>query len=256
MTVAVSAPVLIAFLLAVVRISAWVVVAPPFNSRAVPTIVKVALALGLAFPVAPRLVGQAPAPELGPLLTAVAFQVAVGLVLGFLTQLLFAAVQAAGELVDLASGFTLASIYDPFSNVTSSMFGRLNQLVAVTLLFATNAHLLLIRGLLTSFEVLPLHAPDAGVLARLFTANLGRFFVAMLETAAPTLVVLFLADLALGLLSRAVPSMNIFSLSFPVKILLTLSLAGAAFALLPGVVNALVDRVLHETTSLSGALGG
>jgi flagellar biosynthesis protein FliR len=242
---------LLAVLLATVRASAWLAVAPPFNTRAIPATVKVALALALALPVGPKLAGQAPALELLPLIGAVLFQVAVGLTLGFIAQLLFSAVQAAGELIDLASGFTLATLYDPLSNVSSSMFGRVHQLLAVTLLFALNGHLLLIRGFLTSFEVLPLRVVNIGDLAGIVTRDVGRFFVAALEIAAPVVVVLFLAELALGLISRAVPSLNVFAMSFPLKILLTLSIAGVAFALLPGALSALVDQI---STDVAAAL--
>jgi flagellar biosynthetic protein FliR len=255
MTVALPASTLIALLLVIVRVSAWLAVAPPFNSRAVPTVVKVALAVALALPVGPRLAAQAPDPQVFPLVRAIFFQVVVGLVFGFLTQLLLSAAQAAGELIDLASGFTLASLYDPLSNTTSSMFGRVHQLVAVTLLFALNGHLLLVRGLLTSFEVLPLHPVGVAQLAGMVSSNIGRFFVAALEIAAPILAVLFLAELALGLVSRAVPTLNVFSMSFPLKILLTLSLAGVAVALLPGAVTALLDRILHEVAGAGRVLG-
>jgi flagellar biosynthetic protein FliR len=255
MQVEIASATLLAFLLAAVRVSAWVAVSPPFNTRAIPTVVKVALSLALAFPMAPRLAAQAPAPELFPVLRAVFFQIIVGVVLGFLAQLLFAAVQAAGELIDLASGFTLASLYDPLSNVTSSMFGRVNQLLAVTLLFATNGHLLLVRGLLTSFEILPLHPVSVGALAARVTDNVGRFFVAALEIAAPVLAVLFLAELALGLVGRAVPTLNVFSMSFPLKIVLTLSLAGLAMSMLPNAVAALLERLAHEWAATLRDLG-
>ncbi|MCW2585414.1 MAG: fliR [Frankiales bacterium] len=255
MNLALPADTLIAFLLVTVRVSAWIAVSPPFNTRAIPTVVKVALAVGLALPVAPRLAAQAPAPEVFPFARAVFFQIVVGLVLGFLVQLLFAAVQAAGELIDLASGFTLASLYDPLSNMTSSMFGRLHQLIAVTLLFALDGHLMLVRGLLTSFEALPLHPVSISALTASVTANVGRFFVAALEIAAPILAVLFLAELALGLVGRAVPTLNVVSMSFPLKILLTLSLAGLAMWMLPGAVTALLDRIAHEWVVALRALG-
>jgi len=109
----------LAVLLVTIRVAAWLVVAPPFNTRAIPTLVKVAVAVAIALPIGPRLVDQAPSPELFPVLLAALFQVVVGLTLGFLAQLLFSAVQAAGELIDLASGFTLATLYDPLSNVSS-----------------------------------------------------------------------------------------------------------------------------------------
>lgn len=252
MTVSVPADLLIAFLLTMVRSTAWLAVAPPFNSRAVPNLVKVALAVALSMAVAPGLTASAPPPELAPLIGAILQQVLTGLVLGFLTQLLFAAVQAAGELVDLFSGFTIASVYDPLSNVSSTMFGRLQQLIAITLLFAVNGHLLLVRGFLNSYEAVPLRA-DTGGLAELFVHELGTFFVSALEIAAPLVVVLFLAELSMGLIGRAAPSLNVFSTSFPLKILLVLSFAGLTFTMLPGIVKDLVRAAL-EAGSAAGRM--
>ena len=245
----------LAVLLVTIRVSAWLVVAPPFNSRAIPTLVKVAVAVAIALPIGPRLVDQAPSPEVFPVLLAALIQVVVGLTLGFLAQLLFSAVQAAGELIDLASGFTLATLYDPLSNVSSSMFGRINQLIAVTLLFATNGHLFLLRGFMASYEVFPLHPTSIGVLTQTVLAHVGTFFTSALQIAAPVVVVLFLAELALGLVSRAVPSLNVFAMSFPVKILLTLSLAAVAVGLLPGAVSTIMDRIVESFGAASTGLG-
>jgi flagellar biosynthesis protein FliR len=245
----------LAVLLVTIRVSAWLVVAPPFNSRAIPTLVKVAVAVAIALPIGPRLVDQAPSPEVFPVLLAALFQVVVGLTLGFLAQLLFSAVQAAGELIDLASGFTLATLYDPLSNVSSSMFGRINQLIAVTLLFATNGHLFLLRGFMASYEVFPLHPTSIGTLTQTVVAHVGTFFTSALQIAAPVVVVLFLAELALGLVSRAVPSLNVFAMSFPVKILLTLSLAAVAVGLLPGAVSTILDRIVEGFGAASTGLG-
>jgi flagellar biosynthetic protein FliR len=95
-----------------------------------------------------------------------------------------------------------------------------------------------------------------GDLARLVSQDLARFLVAALQIAAPVLVVLFLAELALGLVSRAVPTLNIFAVSFPVKILLAITLSGVAFALLPGVVSSLLDRAAHDMAAVARMLGG
>lgn len=255
MNVEVPVEQVIAVLLTTIRVSAWLAVAPPFNTRSIPGMVKVAIALALSMAIAPGMAGQAPPPELFPILTSVLFQVIVGLSLGFLAQLLFSAIQAAGELVDLFSGFTLASLYDPVSNVSVSMFGRVNQLVAVTLLFATNGHLLLLRGFVRSYDALPMHPVSISILARTVTANVGTFFVSALEIAAPVLVVLFLADISLGLVSRAVPSLNIFVLSFPIKILLTLSLASVALAMLPGALSSILDHIVAAFGSARPGLG-
>jgi flagellar biosynthesis protein FliR len=245
----------LAVLLVAIRVSAWLAVAPPFSSRAIPSLVKVAIAVAVALPIGPRLSGQAPSPEVFPVVLAALFQVVVGLTLGFLAQLLFAAVQAAGELIDLASGFTLATLYDPLSNVSSSMFGRIHQLIAVTLLFATNGHLFLLRGFMASYEVFPLYPTSIGTLTQTVVAHVGTFFTSALQIAAPVVVVLFLAELALGLVSRAVPSLNVFAMSFPVKILLTLSLAAVAVGLLPGAVSTILDRIVEGFGAASTGLG-
>jgi flagellar biosynthesis protein FliR len=245
----------LAVLLVAIRVSAWLAVAPPFSSRAIPSLVKVAIAVAVALPIGPRLSGQAPSPEVFPVVLAALFQVVVGLTLGFLAQLLFSAVQAAGELIDLASGFTLATLYDPLSNVSSSMFGRIHQLIAVTLLFATNGHLFLLRGFMASYEVFPLHPTSIGTLTQTVVAHVGTFFTSALQIAAPVVVVLFLAELALGLVSRAVPSLNVFAMSFPVKILLTLSLAAVAVGLLPGAVSTILDRIVEGFGVASTGLG-
>ena len=255
MNVLVPVEQVIAILLATIRVSAWLAVAPPFNTRAIPGMVKVAVALSLALAIGPALASQAPPPELLPILTAVLLQVVVGVSMGFLAQLLFSAIQAAGEFIDFASGFTLASLYDPLSNVSSIMFGRVNQLVAITLLFTLNGHLLLLRGFSTSYDVFPMHAVSISALTRTVISNVGIFFVSALEIAAPVMIVLFLADLALGLVSRAVPSLNVFAMSFPLKILITLSMASVAMALLPGAVGSILDHILTALGAATHALG-
>ena len=240
MTATLPVDLLLGFLLAMVRTAAWLVVAPPVNTRMVPATVKVGLAVALAVPVAPRVAETAPPPELAPLVTAVLLQVGVGLALGFVVQLLFAAVQAAGELIDLFAGFTIAATYDPFTNANQAVFGRLYQLLATALLFATGGHLLLVEGLLDSFAAVPSGMPDLGATSAELVDSLTLFFLSALEIAVPLLGALFLTEVALGLLSKAAPQMNVFTLGFPIKIMLTLLLAGLALPLLPNAVQGLV----------------
>ena len=235
------------YLLAIVRTAAWLAVAPPFNTRMVPAPAKVGLAVALAIPVGPQAARTAPPPEVAPLVMAVLLQIAVGLSLGFVVQIVFAAAQAAGELIDLFAGFTIAATYDPFTNANSAVFGRFYQLLAVALLFALDGHLLLVRGLLDSFAVVPT-TPDLGVTLEEVVDGVGLFFLSALEIAAPLLGALFLTEVSLGLLSKAAPQMNVFVLGFPIKILLTLGLAGLALPLLPGVVQGLVSAAVESGT--------
>jgi flagellar biosynthesis protein FliR len=245
-TAQLQASMVVAVLLASVRVAAWLVVCPPFSSRVIPGQVKALLAVAIAVPVAPGLADRVPELTTGALLVSAVEQVVVGTALGFLTALIFAAVQAAGELIDLFGGFSVAFAFDPLSFTGNSVFGRFYNLLATTLLFATDAHLLVLRGFTTSYRTLPLDGTLAlGTLGAALTTGLGQFFLAALEIAGPLIGVLFLADVGLGLLSRAAPALNAFALGFPVKILITLCMVGLAILLLPQTVHALAEQAVR-----------
>jgi flagellar biosynthetic protein FliR len=241
------------FLLAMVRAVAWIFVCPPFGTKMVPTIVKIGLAGALTLSLGPHLREMAVPLEAGPLIGAAMLQVFAGVALGFVGVLLFAAFQAAGSYVDLFSGLAAAQFYDPYSQNTASVFGRFYQLLATTLLFATGGHLLLVKGFLSSFDAGAFAVPTlGGQLSGGLVDGLGMFFLASLQIAAPLLAALFLADVALGLLARSAPDLNVFILGLPGKVLLTLSLVGLTLPLLPRTVETLTETAARAGTALFG----
>ena len=243
------------FVLAVVRAAAWLAVAPPFNTRMVPSQAKVAFAVALAIPVTPAVAAQAPAPEVGPLIVATLLQIGAGLALGFLTQLVFAAVQAAGELIDLFAGYTIAATYDPFTNANQAVFGRFYQLLAMALLFGSGGHVILVKGFLNSYAAMPTGTPDFGSISDLLIDQLGMFFLAAIQIAAPVLGALFLAEVALGMLSKATPQMNVFVLGFPFKILLTLAVVGLTLPMMPNIIEQLVRTAVLGGNAVMDGFG-
>jgi flagellar biosynthetic protein FliR len=250
MSVTLPAAGVIALLLASIRVAAWLIICPPFASRSMPAPVKALLSVGFALPVAPKLAARLPELSTAGLLSSAVLQVAIGALLGFVTALFFAAIQAAGDLIDVFGGVSVAFAFDPFSTSQSSVFGRFYHLLAVTLLFATDSYQLILRGFMSSFHAVPL---DAGVslsgLSRMLTTGVTGMFLAAVQIAGPLIAVLFCADVALGLLNRVAPALNAFSLGFPAKILLTLLLSGTAIATLPPAVHAVVQH------GVSGMLG-
>jgi flagellar biosynthetic protein FliR len=238
------------FMLALVRAGAWMAVCPPFATRAIPVQVKVGFSVALAIVVAPKMQGRLTSLETGPFVFGLVKEAVIGLVLGFTVQLVFSAVQAAGSLIDLFGGFTLATAYDPLSLSQSSVFGRLYGLIATTLLFALDGHVLLVRGFLRSFD---LGSPTAAGLAESATTGLGRLMLAAFEIAAPLIGALFLADVVLGLLTRSAPQLNAFALGFPLKILLSIVLAGLCLPLLPETVLSLVEAGVTGGLRIVGA---
>jgi flagellar biosynthetic protein FliR len=243
----------LAVMLGAVRTGAWLMLCPPLNSRLIPGQVKALLSVGLTLPMAPYLTSTVPSLETKDLIAAAALQVLVGAALGFFTALLFSALQAAGDLLDLFSGFTLAATYDPFSQSSASIFGRFYNLVALTLLFASDGHQMILRGFLQSFRTLPLDASfSMETFSRLLLKGIGEMFLAAIQIAGPLIAVLFLADVALGLLNRVAPALNAFQLGFPIKIFLVVALSGIAIAMLPTILDTLVEKAVTAVVRLSG----
>lgn len=244
---------MMAVVLATVRVSAWLLVCPPLNSRLIPAPVKALLSLAMALAMAPLLTDSVPALETSAIIVSAAEQVVVGAALGFITALFFAAIQAAGDLLDLFGGFTLAFAFDPLSQSQSSVFGRFYNLMAVTLLFASNGHLLVLRGFLQSFETLPLTGTlSLQTLSNLLTEGIGEMFLAAVQIAGPLIAILFLTDVAFGLLNRVAPALNAFALGFPAKILITLALAGTAILVLPKALERLIETAVAAVVAIAG----
>jgi flagellar biosynthetic protein FliR len=244
---------LVTLLLVSTRILAWSIVAPPMATGGAPKVVKVMLSVGLGLAIVPMARGHAPAAEFVPMAGSLLEQIVIGAGLGFLTRLLFTAIEAAGSLLDLFGGFSLSAAYDPTTKATSSVLGRFYGLLCTTLIFATNAHLLIFRGFLHTFSTVPLDATiSLAQLNRTLTHAVPTMFVDALQIAGPLIVVLFIADIALGVLNRIAPQLNAFAMSFPIKIGLTLALAGLGFTLMPGIVT----QIAHDANRLITAVTG
>jgi len=202
---------------------------------------------------APHLTASVPSLQTSALIVSAIMQVFIGAALGFITYLFFAAVQAAGDLLDVFGGFTLATAYDPLSQNQSSVFGRFYNLIAATLLFASEGHQLVLRGFLQSYRTLPLDATfSMETFSKLLTRGVGEMVVASVQIAGPLIAVLFLTDVAFGLLNRVAPALNAFQLGFPAKIFLLLTLSGTSIAVLPRALDGLIDKAVTAVVRLSG----
>jgi flagellar biosynthesis protein FliR len=244
-------------MLAGVRIAAFLVVAPPFASKAVPGQVKAMLSMGIAMAVAPRAAqasldagvqtGQAIASGSAVFFVDLLGEVLVGAGLGFGVSMVFAAVQSAGGVIDLFGGFQMASAFDPASMTRGAQFTKMYQATTVALLFASSGYQLVLGGLVRTFDVIPLGAGlDLAVLGQSLTTGFSQLMVAALQIAGPLIAVLFLADIGLGLLTRVAPALNAFALGFPLKILLTLVLGVTAYLALPQVVDVLTEDAVTQ----------
>jgi flagellar biosynthetic protein FliR len=242
---------LAALLLGTARATGFVLLAPPFNSKMIPAPVKGAFALALSVLLSTQIAPTLPEITGGYLAVTAVTEVVIGAALGFVVQVLFTAVQMAGDLIDVTGGFSLQPAYDPLAMTQNSSVGRLHYLLAMTLLFSSGGHLVIVKGFVTSYTGLPVggNVPTDQLAAVIMTA-FSMMFLAALQIAGPMVAVLLLSDVALALLSRAAPALNIFSFGFPVKILLTLTMLGLTFPLLPPALDALMEHAARAMVSL------
>jgi flagellar biosynthesis protein FliR len=257
---AVGQTTLAAFFLAMARTAGFVLVTPPFNTRAVPAQARVGLVVALALPVTGTLQAVAPALDSTMLLVQIVLQAATGLALGFLVLAAVSTIQAAGDLLDTVGGFSISMALDPLMLVQTSVMGRLHQFTAAALLFITDGHLMIVQGLTRGLQLRPMAMTSYSEAARSAASGVESLTLGALQIAAPVVAAMLVADIALGLLTRAAPALNAFSLSYPIKILFTLLLAGLVVSRLPSGLESLVQAatldVLHLVTPTTPTAGG
>jgi flagellar biosynthetic protein FliR len=239
------------FLLVLARVGGIFTSAPVFGNVHVAPMVRVAIALSLAFVFFPIVQPHAPYSDLFPFVFAVFREALVGLVMGFLAAMMFAAIQMAGAYVDLVVGFGFANIVDPMIREHNAVIGQFHNLVATLLFLAINGHHLMIRGLADSFRVLPLGemalTPEsAGNIANVFAV----VFVAALKIAAPIVGAIFLTDVGLGILARTVPQLNVFVVGFPAKLAVALFTLIIVMPAALGVMTGLFTGLHHDIVAL------
>ncbi len=130
-------------------------------------------------------------------------------------------------------------------SINGAQFTRLFQITAVALLFTTDGYQMVVAGITRSFTAIPVSGmPDFSFTSQALITGFSQMFLSAVQIAGPLILVLFLADAGLGLLTRVAPALNAFSLGYPLKILITISFVGVLFVLLPGVVSSVMESGL------------
>jgi flagellar biosynthetic protein FliR len=241
-------------LLAMVRVAAFVA-ASPILARIVPVTGRIAfvVAVGVFF------ADRAPA-TLGTsdLLTAAVVNVFIGLVLGFLTGLIFHLFAMAGSLLDLTSGFSVGAIIDPVTGVSAAVFGRAFSMTALVLFLGVGGDRLMIRGLGATIDAVALDGSVSfdGGLADIGVTLLGRMLIAAFELSLPALAALFAAEVVLGIAARFAPQANVFLVGLPLKIITALSTVWLVVLLLPETFTGTLRVIEESFVDVIGVLGG
>ena len=214
------------FLWPLVRILALFSVAPVLGNRAIPARARIGLAIAIALVVAPAL---PPAPP-GSLSSAAAVpmllqQMLVGFAIGFSARVAFAAIELAGDLIGLQMGLSFAGFVDPQQSGSTPLLGSLLVTLGSLVFVAIDGHLALIASLVDSFRAVPVGTEFAAILRWERLVALGsNLFANGLHMALPVLATLLTVNIAMGIMARAAPALNLFSVGFPMTVLTGLGL--------------------------------
>ncbi|GFK92541.1 hypothetical protein NNJEOMEG_00366 [Fundidesulfovibrio magnetotacticus] len=209
------------FILTLMRVSLVVFLLPFFGAGTVPNAIKGAFCMVLTLAIFPRLSfpgSLMPLSVLGLSLMLLG-ELALGLVLDIIIRLLFAAVMTGGHMMGFAMGFAMMNVLDPMTGLSESVTAQFLYQCTLMIFLGLNGHLFLLTGLAESFVLVPpggLFITPA--LAQSMLAFSAQIFVLAVKISAPVVASLFLVDLALALISRAAPQMNVIQVGFPLKV--------------------------------------
>ena len=239
---------------AFLRVSGFMLLAPIFGAALVSRRVKLVLALTLTLILAPLTPATAAIDPLSAtaLLTA-AQQVLVGLAIAFVVQVVFDALSLAGQLVATTMGLGFATMIDPARGASTAVVSQFYLILGMLIFLAVDGHIALLSVLADTFRVLPPGPATLGADSFLAVARWGgKIFEAGTMIALPAVVGLVLVNLALGIVSRAAPQLNLFAVGFPVSMLLGFAMLMLSLPTLQGNL----ERLFLEALDTAGRIVG
>ena len=231
------------------RILALIASSPLFGNKSVPNRVKIALGIMLALIMAPAIPA---APAVDPMswagLLILIQEMLIGLAMGFSIRIIFAAVEMAGEVASLTMGLGFASFFDPLTQGRSSAVSQFLALVATMAFLAVNGHLVLLEALAESFFTLPISSSPISAGAPYEMVRWGaKIFSAGLQLSLPIVAALLICNIALGILTRAAPQLNIFGIGFPISLGVGLLVISIVLPYLGGPIQTLFNQGIEAS---------
>ena len=240
----------IQLMLMITRVSSMFVLSPVLGRNSIPARLKIGFSLLLALmlinlfpPVAPLAFQTLPA-----LLFAVAAELIIGFVIGFVTILFFNIVFTAGHLIDMQLGFAMATMYDPATNSNMPISGSLLNIIMIQSFLVTGGLPRLVGVVANTFKVIPVGGavfPATPLLGAVLDAFMVSFTLSV-NVAMPVMASALLAEIGLGIIVRTAPQMNVFVIGIPIKVLLGLIMIFLMVPIFVYFTNPIFD-VMYDT---------
>jgi flagellar biosynthetic protein FliR len=241
------------FVLLLMRIGGMMLTAPVFSHRSVPVRLRVGMTIGFAALLL-LILGDTAVPQVTSLWALVALalkELVVGLVLGLVFAIVFLGVRLAGSIVGYQIGFAMVNVVDPNSDTPASILGEYWFLIATLVFLTINGHHVIVAGLFDSFRLIPLGtATIPNNVGEWFIKYSSYAFVLAVKFAAPVIITVFLAEVAMGVIARTMPQMNIFIVGFPLKIMTGLFLMGLSLPVFAYVLQKVTASLDNEMAYL------
>lgn len=234
------------FMLVFARISMVIAVIPIFGSTNVPVPIKIGLSLFLSL-IIYTIIDQSMVPlnmSIANLFIILLKEGIVGLMFGFVTGIMFFAIQFAGHFVSFQMGFAMVQLIDPQSQERVPIIGQFYFILGILIFLLINGHHLVLSALGESFNLVPI---GSGMINGDLTNSLvflgGKVFILAMKISSPILATLFLTDVMMGIIARTVPQMNIFFVSLPLKISIGMLLVIITIGSFPWLIGTLVTEM-------------
>lgn len=247
------------YLLIFVRVSAVMILFPGFGSSVFPREAKVLIILIVSLVIA---IGFPPifVPAFSDNLIYTGYiikEIVLGMVIGFVSQMPFLAATAGGDIISFASNFSMAQVVDPSQGTRNTIFGEFYDLLAVLIFFIINGHLIVIQALHYSFTVIPVNsALHLGPEIWKVLVSTGTIvLLAGTAIAAPVVVVLFISNVAMGIISKTMPTFNVFMVGMPLQMVLAFVVILLTIGVDSNIIRNLFDRMFHDINYIIKAAG-
>ena len=245
------------FLLVFVRMTGLFVIAPIFSRTNIPRNLKIGFSFMLALILVNTISNQnIVIDNIYEFAGLVLREFIVGIALGYVAYTIFTAIYVAGELIDMQIGFGVVNVIDPISNIQVSITSNFYFILCMLIFLLCKGHHVLIRALFSSYEYIPLgqavFGPD--LQSRVIEVFGGVFLIAFKITA-PILAAILVTDVALGIISKTVPQLNVFVVGMPLKILLGLIVLFLTMPLFISIVENLIKLMDSEMLNFLKNMG-
>jgi len=241
------------FVLVLARVTPLFFIAPLFSSAVIPAHVRGIIAVGISIGLTPiALHGQHIPTAPSALFVLVVVGMLVGLGFALTLSVLMAAVESAGAVIDVLSGFSYGQLINPLNGQEGAVMSRFYALLGTLVFLVIGGDAWTLRGLDRTFTLVPLTgAPRLSSLLGGAEQVFATVFTGALEVAAPVLIALLITDVAFGVVSRVVPQLNVFAVGFPTKVAVALLVVGAS---LPFAANWISNQLSVSVGDALGAL--